>query len=152
MVFSDITSCTKYTTTTVVDYAASLHPALLVVKDELWQMLNEALALADTTNENIAPAVKRGPPQRHTRDHNNVTNVVPEAFDIRNSLCGICRQAASGCHFHTVWCRMPRSYIRVIAVYFESLDCQRGRRCCIRYKQRSLTKPACPRIYYTAEA
>ena len=52
-----------------ITYALSLRPPLLVVNDELWRMLNEALAVADTSDENIAPAVQRGgPPQRHTRE------------------------------------------------------------------------------------
>ena len=50
-----------------ITYALSLcPPPLPVVNDEFWRMLNEALAVVDTSDENIAPAVQHGqPPQRH---------------------------------------------------------------------------------------
>lgn len=52
-----------------IAYTLSLRPPLVAVSDELWRMLNEALAVADTSDENIAPANPRaGPPQRHTRE------------------------------------------------------------------------------------
>jgi transformation/transcription domain-associated protein len=140
-----------------LDNDLSLRPPLLVVNDELWQMLNEALALADTSDENIAPAVQRGLPQRHTRDRNKVMNVMPEAFDIRDSPRGAFRRAASYsprvCHLHAVWCRMLRSYIRVIAVYFESLywTVNEVKDAASDGLQTALSHQArMPRIYYTA--
>ena len=120
-------------------------------------MLNEALALADTSDENIVPAVQRGLPQHHTRDRNKVMNVMPEAFDIRNLPRGAFRQAASYsprvCHLHAVWCHMLRSYIRVIAVYFESLywTANEVEDAASDGLQTALSHQAhVPRIYYTA--
>lgn len=38
-----------------IAYRLSLRPPLVSVSDELWRMLNEALAVADVSDENIAP-------------------------------------------------------------------------------------------------
>lgn len=58
-----------------VTYALSLRPPLLAVNDELWRMLSEALAVAESPDEGLYPSTApRGfAPQRRTMD--NVTKL-----------------------------------------------------------------------------
>ncbi|KAF8309342.1 hypothetical protein DL93DRAFT_2085770 [Clavulina sp. PMI_390] len=93
-----------------IAYALTLRPPLIPVSEELWRMLNEALAVADTTDENIMPNQRR---------NSSVQRSEKEA--ITNLRISCLRFLTSSIHVTEFFSAQPGLRQRVISVYFKSL-------------------------------